>query len=137
MPAPQPRPPMPKAPAALERLQKLKEDAAASLQETQGLSKSLGPRAKVPGPPAPGSSLGPAAAAAAKAAATAKAAAAAAAGPAAEATTETPAAAEQPTSDAAKEAMAPTLGAERRKLRLLRVQILCFISVAHACRLLD
>lgn len=99
-------PPMPKAPAALERLQKLKEDAAASLQETQGLSKSLGPRAKVPGPPAPGSSLGPAAAAAAKAAATAKAAAAAAAGPAAEATTETPAA-EQPTSEAAKE-VAPT-----------------------------
>ena len=128
---------MPKAPAALERLQKLKEDAAASLQETQGLSKSLGPRAKVPGPPAPGSSLGPAAAAAAKAAATAKAAAAAAAaaGPAAEATTETPAAAEQPASEAAKEAMAPTLGAERRKLRLLRVQMLCFISVAHACRL--
>jgi len=119
---------MPKAPAALERLQKLKEDAAASLQETQGLSKSLGPRAKVPGPPAPGSSLGPAVAAA-------KAAAAAAAGPAAEATTETPAAAEQPASEAAKEAMAPTLGAERRKLRLLRVQMLCFISVAHACRL--
>eukprot|EP00435_Cladocopium_sp_Y103_P043986 s173_g12.t1 len=101
-------PPMPKAPAALERLQKLKEDAAASLQETQGLSKSLGPRAKVPGPPAPGHSLGPAAAAAAKAAATAKAAAAAAAGPEAEATTDTPAAAEQPASEAAKEATAPT-----------------------------
>ena len=111
---------MPKAPAALERLQKLKEDAAASLQETQGLSKSLGPRAKVPGPPAPGSSLGPAAAAAAKAAATAKAAAAAAAGPAAEATTETPAA-EQPTSEAAKE-VAPTWGAERCKW-CLRVQV--------------
>lgn len=100
-------PPMPKGPEALERLQKLKEEAA-NLQETQGLSRSLGPGGKVPGPPTAGSSLGPAAAAAAKAAATARAAAATAKAAAAAAEEKDTAAAEEVPAEKPEEVKAPT-----------------------------